>query len=283
MVGEYSEDGKWVWNGHEWKPVESLTPPQIIIENPPPEELSLPNHENNVTIELSEGNPKMRVFAGALGILLAIILLGGTYFAAIETGNMIDDVRTEFNDGVYETNEEEEVAKDLEKIKMLWNVVMFLSAITIILSVLMIMNKIPWWTLPTTLVGTLILFFVIGMLSANAANAYYDTCDPEEYSNCGDFPEEVIWDQDGAMCGYCNAIGLFCIGLVSLASTGNPKDEEEGGISAKNKFFIVIAVLVALFLIYIIFTVILVMTGGGEPSCPSGQVWVEGDGECMGV
>ena len=200
---------------------------------------------------LSPTPPKVpsrgRIVSGVVAVAMAglLLLFIGGFVVSANNENI-----EYFDDG---TSEGDAAAETLGTAQLLTYVSLVILLAALILGLMNVFDKSQWWWLPACVAVLTVVFTLTAMTVAGAANEY-NTCDPKEYSNCDEFSEETIYDQDAMVAGYCSGLALVIIGVstllnqrsikkVSLVVAPTVANEADGSSS---KTLMVIGVLVLL-------------------------------------
>ena len=188
-----------------------------------------------------------RIVAGVVAVVMAglLLLFIGGFVVSVNNENI-----EYFDDG---TSEGDAAAEALGTAQLLTYVSLVVLLAALILGFMNVFDKSQWWWLPACVAVLTVVFVLTAMTVAGAANEY-NTCDPKEYSNCDEFSEETIYDQDAMVAGYCSGLALVIIGVstllnqrsirkVSLVVAPTVANEADGSSS---KTLMVIGVLVLL-------------------------------------
>lgn len=250
MVGEVSEDGKWVWNGEEWVPNDTSEVPPVVEEpavesavesgveaaplpplqqdlplpgNPMPLPAFDPNFQLPHTVPLESQVPTvMRVLSGVTAILMSVVLL--LFLVGLVIGMNSDNIQNAEDEN---TSSGDDFADALGIIQILTFVSVAIIVGILVVSVLSFLGKADWWWLLAAITALSLLFVITAFYMASASNEYYSDCDTEVYYNCGDLTDETPYDQDAMISGYCSMFALVLVGIFSLIQRNASKDKTD--------------------------------------------------------
>lgn len=262
MVGEVSEDGKWIWDGENWNPktdeehttsnpentvnevetpeshaipveIEDTSAPMMgalplpdSVPAPLPMPAFDPNFQNQMIGETGSKSPKiLRILSGSTGILMSVVMI--LFIVGFVLGVNADNITGFQDEG---TSAGDDFADAIGIIQILTYVSLLFIVGIITVSVLTMMNKSAWWVLPASIMLLILLFAGTAFYMAQAANAYYDTCDSEVYYNCPT-QDETMFDQDAMFSGFCGIGGLLIVGIMSLIIRAKSRNSEEKYVS----------------------------------------------------
>ena len=248
MVGEVSEDGKWIWDGENWIPKtdeeDTTSTPEntvndsvimgdvhqhitVLSEAPPlPMPAFDPNFQHQMIGETGSKSPKiLRILSGSTGILMSVVMI--LFIVGFVLGVNADNISGFQDEG---TSAGDDFADAIGIIQILTYVSLLFIVGIITVSVLTMMNKSAWWVLPASITLLILLFAGTAFYMAQAANTYYDTCDSEVYYDCPT-QDETMFDQDAMFSGFCGIGGLLIVGIMSLIIRAKSRNSEEKHVS----------------------------------------------------
>jgi len=186
---------------------------------------SMPQPITTIYVEAESQLPKtMRIFSGAIGILMAFILLVWTL--GIVNPILTDNIEGYLDEG---TSSADKLVNSLKNVQIMTYLSVGILLATMVVAFLSMLNKTKWWLLPAIALFLMAIFVSTAAYSTSAVNTYYADCDDEVYENCYEIEDEKssIFDSDPMFSAYCNIAGLVIIGIMSLISRGEKKSESD--------------------------------------------------------
>ena len=221
-----TDEGYEVWVDEEEKKVERKQPRASTIkfdweEDDDDDE----DEEDDFKIKLKKQRlrPELGALPGAIGVLMALVLLSYTFFFVVPLTEMqIENFEEEYLP---------DYAADYEEVQEFNYIALGILVFIMFISILNLLVKVWWFVMPLCLIALIGVLIYTANLSTESWNDYDDwyneNCSNEFYEDCGESDQVSIYLSESMFSGYCGGLAFLIIGMRTLSGILNFEYDEE--------------------------------------------------------
>ena len=181
--------------------------------------------DDGVKIKLKKQRlrPDLGALPGAIGVLMALVLLSYTFFFVVPL--------TEMQIELFEEEYMPDYAADYEEVQEFNYIALGILVFIMFISILNLLVKVWWFVMPLCLIALIGVLIYTANLSTESWNDYDDwyneNCSDEFYEDCGESDQVSIYLSESMFSGYCGGLAFLIIGMRTLSGILNFEYDEE--------------------------------------------------------